>query len=416
MPGGEHASKTSLPDAFWTRLVSQLERAGFRSRQRGSNFCRLPLPGIPARLVLVAPTGDGGLSCKLDLLSRRGSLDPAELLQRLAAHREEIEAELALGRLEWGGRSPRRIYLFADFDLGDPTAYDAAIDWLVGAATRFKAVFEPRLANLGATVGAHQRTRLSGTSTRSGQSKPRARRAHRPAAPQRVDSSTGSREPVASGGRHVKPSKDVSIEETFRRLGRQLDLVVEPLRVNKPLHGFAWGLHSADFRNGKGTYRYAYALWWDTRAIPTLGRSAAWILLNPLGAESSVPRPRPTLGYCRNRSMEWGYGGLVIVNLFAYRADSPAQLATLDRDEAIGPVNDTVLQVIASQSAVIVGAWGYHGSIGGRSDEVRQRIQGLHFVIDEGGRGFTASGEPSHPRMLPKAGQPRPMHPSPFSR
>ena len=66
--------------------------------------------------------------------------------------------------------------------------------------------------------------------------------------------------------------------------------------------------------------RYRYSLWrvWDA-GLPSL----AWCLLNPstADAEREDATTRRLRGFCR----AWGYGGYLLVNLFALRATDPAR-------------------------------------------------------------------------------------------
>jgi hypothetical protein len=199
------------------------------------------------------------------------------------------------------------------------------------------------------------------------------------------------------------PSVEISIGEWLDRLADRLGLVTErPPSAS----GSAWALLSPKQRGGWSRYRYAYALWWGKSARPTLGESVAWVLLNPIGSDSIEKRRRPTLGYCRHRTREWGYGGLVIINLFAYRADRPEALDLLPRPVAVGPANDRVLKELSRACAVTVAAWGGRGSLWGRSQEARRLIDNLHCVAHGDGDGpvVTGHGEPCHPRRLPGNG------------
>jgi hypothetical protein len=134
------------------------------------------------------------------------------------------------------------------------------------------------------------------------------------------------------------------------------------------------------------------------------------VLLNPLGLDSTEPRQRRSLGYCINRSKD-KHGGLVILNLFAYRADTPKDLGALPRDQAVGPVNDQILKAVTQECAVAIAAWGGKGHLHGRSDEVKRLIPDLQCVYGTDGRPVTTrGGEPCHPaRKLPKNGRLGPL-------
>lgn len=127
----------------------------------------------------------------------------------------------------------------------------------------------------------------------------------------------------------------------------------------------------------------------------TFERAAVWVLLNPSTGDTDR-RPRPVLAYCRNRSQGWGFDGLVIVNLFAYRTRDPTRLR---KQTAIGPANDRVLEVITAGCPLTVAAWGNHGANWNRSTEVRRVLEDPH-CLRKNGMDTSLKGEPFHPRGL----------------
>lgn len=196
-----------------------------------------------------------------------------------------------------------------------------------------------------------------------------------------------------------------SIAESFQRLATAFALMVEQPERNRS----AWALLSPPASDSNTRYRYAYSVWWDPTKPPSLRDTVAWVLLNPLGSDSAERRRRPTLGYCRSQAQRWGYSGLVIVNLFAYRANAPAELLRLPKEVAIGPHNDQVLQAISRLAFSTVAAWGNGGALWQRSHEVRSLIDDLRCVADRHGPALTDRGEPRHPRTLPRIGMLSPL-------
>ena len=77
-------------------------------------------------------------------------------------------------------------------------------------------------------------------------------------------------------------------------------------------------IKSAEFSPDKV---YRYELWriWD-EALPV----CMFIGLNPSTADETVDDP--TIRRCINFAKEWGYGQLVMTNLFAFRATKPAEM------------------------------------------------------------------------------------------
>lgn len=169
-------------------------------------------------------------------------------------------------------------------------------------------------------------------------------------------------------------------------------------------------LYSREKVNGEWVYRYAFALWWGAQ---TLATTVAWVLFNPATGDTEK-RHRPVLDYCRQRSREWRYGGnsytgLVIVNLFAYRATNPKKLTRLSAEAAVGPHNDNVLEDITRGCGLTVAAWGNgNGSAidRSRSADVRPILEDPHCLQKKVGgvwQDATKSGEPFHPARMAHA-------------
>jgi hypothetical protein len=128
------------------------------------------------------------------------------------------------------------------------------------------------------------------------------------------------------------------------------------------------------------------------------------VLLSHLEADSTDPRQRQSRAFSRNRTIEWPGRGLVIVNLFANRSNTPAQLRSLPKPVAVGPLNDRILQTITGACSLSVAAWGNDGAIHGRSREVRALLPTLRCLTGPDGSPLTQQGEPFHPSRRAKDG------------
>jgi len=130
--------------------------------------------------------------------------------------------------------------------------------------------------------------------------------------------------------------------------------------------------------------RYRYALWrtWDV-SLP----SVCFIALNPSTADAT--RDDPTMRRCIAFARRWGFGGMAVGNIFAFRATRPADMKA--EPNPIGRANDRWLQRLASESPLVVAAWGSHGAWMGREAQV------LALLADVECLGVTASGAPRHP-------------------
>ncbi len=126
-------------------------------------------------------------------------------------------------------------------------------------------------------------------------------------------------------------------------------------------------------------------------------------MLNPSTADEVKLDPSCTRA--RNYAARWGYGGLVVTNLFGWRATDPEDMKAA-RDP-VGRGNDAAILHAARECALVVCAWGNHGSHKDRSakiiDLLRRHHTKLHYLKINGG-----SGEPAHPLYLPGTLRPEP--------
>lgn len=143
-----------------------------------------------------------------------------------------------------------------------------------------------------------------------------------------------------------------------------------------------------------GRYRYRLERYWGS------GPCVAFVMLNPNTADAT--HDDPTIRRCVGFARRWGFGRLVVVNLFAYRARHPRALRTV-RDP-VGPDADRHLVAAAAEAHRVVAAWGNHGQWRGR-DEAALALLGAPLCL-----GLTNSGAPRHPLYLPADTSPVPLH------
>lgn len=133
-----------------------------------------------------------------------------------------------------------------------------------------------------------------------------------------------------------------------------------------------------------GRYRYGLLRTWAR------GQRVAFVGLNPSTADAI--HDDPTIRRCRAFAQAWGYGGMVMLNLFAYRATSPRDM--MAADFPVGPSNDYYLRRWARVVDLVVVCWGSHGGHMGRDREVVGMLSGLHCLT------ITKGGQPGHPLYL----------------
>lgn len=102
-----------------------------------------------------------------------------------------------------------------------------------------------------------------------------------------------------------------------------------------------------------------------------------------------------------NYARRWGFGGLLIGNLFAYRSTDKTVLATIE--DPVGPDNDQWLKRLQCQAARVVCAWGDPGSLGARDEAVLQLLREPHCLVT------LKSGRPGHPLYKSAALNPQPL-------
>lgn len=136
-------------------------------------------------------------------------------------------------------------------------------------------------------------------------------------------------------------------------------------------------------------YRYTLHRQWSDGPVVT------WIMLNPSTADEHANDP--TVERCQRRSQAWGYGGLIVANLFALRATDPSELYRAE--DPVGPDNDAYLRELAAARMPIICGWGNHGTFRGRAAEV------LDLIRNAGGDPhclrLTGIGQPGHPLYVP---------------
>lgn len=152
------------------------------------------------------------------------------------------------------------------------------------------------------------------------------------------------------------------------------------------------------------TYRYwLFRGWGNTAAKPwTEDRALVVIGLNPSTADET--HDDPTIRRCMSFARRWGHGGLVMLNLFAFR--SPAPEGLLSTVDPIGSANDQTLTEWTHGRRVLC-AWGVPGAINGRGAIVAKLLRAL-------GRdliclGLTKDGHPKHPLYLKADTKPVPF-------
>jgi len=140
------------------------------------------------------------------------------------------------------------------------------------------------------------------------------------------------------------------------------------------------------FLSNDGLYRYSLTRRWDESDL------LCWIMLNPSTADAD--NDDPTIRRCMSFARAWGYGGILVVNLFAFRATDPKEL--VKATDPIGPCNNSILET-AAKSHVTVAAWGCGGALKDRGGKVRGLLGDCELLC----LGLTKDRYPKHPLYVP---------------
>ena len=141
-------------------------------------------------------------------------------------------------------------------------------------------------------------------------------------------------------------------------------------------------------------YRYALSRIWIERNVYCL-----FVCLNPSTADENIDDP--TIRRCIRFAESFGCGGMVMVNLFAYRSTWPEAL--LNIDDPIGSDNDLFIQKLSQAAKITVAAWGSHKAIKQRADNVLLLLKNPQYLE------LTKDKKPRHPLYLKKTLRPKPF-------
>jgi len=145
--------------------------------------------------------------------------------------------------------------------------------------------------------------------------------------------------------------------------------------------------------------RWRYLLWrsWDP------SRPAAnFLMLNPSTADEL--RLDPSCTRARNYAAAWGFGAVLITNLFGWRATDPDEMKAVP--DPVGRGNDRAILEAARSSALVVCAWGNHGAHEERAPKVVRMLRSGGIALKC--LKTNSSGHPSHPLYLPASLRPTP--------
>lgn len=135
---------------------------------------------------------------------------------------------------------------------------------------------------------------------------------------------------------------------------------------------------------------YRYTLWrvWSFRNDHGL---LGVIGLNPSTADET--KDDPTIRRCISYAKGFGYGGLLMLNAYAFRATHPKDM--LEQDDPVGPENNATIEAAVYRTNTFICCWGANID-SDRELAVYEIIKRCNVRC----LGVTKDGHPAHPLYL----------------
>jgi hypothetical protein len=135
--------------------------------------------------------------------------------------------------------------------------------------------------------------------------------------------------------------------------------------------------------------------------------SCVFVMLNPSTADGE--QDDPTIRRCVGFAKRFGFDRLEVVNLFGFRATSPAELLNISPEvDPCGHENQRAVMQALDKAGMIICAWGAHG---GHLDQDETMLGWIERFNDRDAPvvslGVTAKGFPRHPLYLRADAEPR---------
>jgi hypothetical protein len=129
-------------------------------------------------------------------------------------------------------------------------------------------------------------------------------------------------------------------------------------------------------------------------------------MMNPSTADHK--KNDPTILKVIRYSKRWGYGAVLVLNIYAFRSSKPENLPQ-ELSAAVGKSNDwwikTMFRFAARKSIPVICAWGVKHKERGCQVRVLADEAGLRLMCLE----LALNAEPKHPRFLSEDLHPRPL-------
>lgn len=133
-----------------------------------------------------------------------------------------------------------------------------------------------------------------------------------------------------------------------------------------------------------GTYRYLLRRGWSDE------KPLGVVMLNPSTADAAADDN--TIRRCAAFARSFGHGGVLVANLFAYRATRPGDLALAA--DPVGPDNFRYVGMLLEQVDYVLCAWGANGALLGQGRTMGEFLAARTKMYC---LGTNRDGSPKHP-------------------
>lgn len=144
-----------------------------------------------------------------------------------------------------------------------------------------------------------------------------------------------------------------------------------------------------------GRYRHLLERLWNPGK-----KTVLFVGLNPSKADSETDDP--TVRRMLDFAEQWGYGRLLVCNLFDWRATDPREMKRAVRP--CSKENDQHILAAAAEAERVVVAWGGDGKYQDRGPRVLRLLSGFDLYC----LGRTEDGHPRHPLYMKAYTKPEP--------
>jgi len=148
--------------------------------------------------------------------------------------------------------------------------------------------------------------------------------------------------------------------------------------------------------NEEETHRYLLTCTWDQKKP-----AVAFIMLNP--SKGNTDHADPTMKRCAQFARFWGYGSMIVANLFSYITPFPDELKNYSPTEEEQRKNRKYVLQATKKAEKVIFAWGTIAAP--YEDKIAKKIElvplNKRYCIT-----ITKNGYPGHPLYLPKGTRP----------